>query len=236
MFLTAVLWRVLDSLTVAVSSLEMVELNVSGEMEPLELGSLIMTVSIAYYAESCCTIVVAYLLLFLFPAMIIGFVERRQTVSEGDGPPTADLSENFINVATLRVSEAEHTMLFQILPIGTANVASFLSSFDLNFDALFGTTTEGDPIEEREILLPGRSIIASRRIDIRKDFEIEDEECFSLRISPIAVPGQKDVFMCNDDETNSTDFFCVHTICIEDDDGKMAKYSAIIYIDFNTIM
>ena len=53
--------------------------------------------------------------------MVIGFTEERQCVSENEVPGVYV----YIELATLRVSERSQTMLYRLLPIGTATVASF---------------------------------------------------------------------------------------------------------------
>ena len=72
-------------------------------------------------------------------------------------------------------------------------------------------------------MLPGINFIVPLSTAIRNDFLSEAEECYSLRIFPIAIPGLREVFMCNDDDTNPTNYFCTHTICIQDDDGKVMR-------------
>ena len=154
--------------------------------------------------------------------MVIGFTERRRTVSEGHVPGVEEFPLE-IDVATLRVSEREHwRMLYRVLSSGTARVVSFEFRDNLDYDARFGFV-EADPIEQRDQLLPGRDIINPLITAIRNDFIPEDEECYSIQISPIDIPGLKEFFMCDFVNTSSTPpmgFFCEHTICIEDDDGN----------------
>ena len=151
--------------------------------------------------------------------MVIGFTERRRTVSEGLVPGVDEFSLE-INVVNLTKSETEHIILYRLLSSGTATVVSFGFFGDLDFDARFGA--EGDPIEFIYVLLPG-SMISPLVTRIRNDFLIEAEECYSIRIFPILIPGLREFFMCDFVDTSSTppmSFFCEHTICIEDDDGK----------------
>ena len=56
--------------------------------------------------------------------MIIGFTERRRTVSEGL-IPGVDEFPLYIDVAILRMSERQHRMLYRVLSSGTATVVSF---------------------------------------------------------------------------------------------------------------
>ena len=153
--------------------------------------------------------------------MVIGFTERMQTVSEGLFPGVDEFSLE-INVATLRVSEREHIMLYRVLSSGTATVVSFAFFDNLDFDARFGGV-QADPIEQEDRLLPGRNSTGPLQTAIRNDFIPEDEECYSIQISPIDIPGLRELFMCDFVDTSSTppiSFFCEHTICIANDDGK----------------
>ena len=136
-----------------------------------------------------------------------------------------------IDVATLRASERVHRMLYRVLSSGTAAVVSFAFFDNLDFDARFGVV-QADPIEQEDQLLPLRDFIDPLITAIRNDFIPEDEECYSIQISPIDIPGLKELFSCDFVDTSSTppmDFFCAHTICIEDDDGKIN----VIYKTFN---
>ena len=84
---------------------------------------------------------------------------------------------------------------------GRVNQASPLS----NIDAIFGT----DETQESHDLSLGRDFIG---VIIVNDFIPEEMECFTLQITP------PDTLTCNQDEDNATDYFCLHTVCIEDDD------------------
>ena len=158
-------------------------------------------------------------ILILPLVMVIGFTERRRTVSESD-----DSLRLFINVITLRVSEREYRMLYRVLPSGTATVVSFVNFNMIDFDARFGAS-EADPIEQLDVLLPGQDFIIPMPVQIINDIVPEDEECFSIQISPINIPGLRELFMCDFvDNTIPLNIFCEHTICIEDDDGKVVLY------------
>ena len=153
--------------------------------------------------------------------MVIGFTERRRTVSE-DLKQGVDEFPLAIDVAILMVSEREHRMLYRVLSSGTARVVSFGFRDNLDYDARFGTI-QTDPIEQEDQLLPGRDSIFPLQTAIRNDFVPEDEKCYSIQISPIDIPGLKELFICDFVDTSSTppmSFFCEHTICIEDGDSK----------------
>ena len=156
-------------------------------------------------------------ILILPLVMVIGFTERRRTVSESD-VPVADSLQLLINVSTLRVSEREYRMLYRVLSSGTATVVSFNM---VDFDARFGAIET----EQLDVLLPGSDFISPLSVQIINDIVPEDEECFSIRISPINIPGLRELFMCDFvDNTIPLSIFCEHTICIEDDDGKVVLY------------
>ena len=154
--------------------------------------------------------------------MVIGFTEERQCVAENE-VPGVDSFPVFIEPATLRVSEREHRMLYRLLASGAATVVSFASFFATDFDVRFGGI-EGNPIEEMDFLDPGEDTVRPRRTLIINDFIPEDEECFTIQISPIHIPGLRELFMCDFVDmstTPPTNYFCEHTICIKDDDGKI---------------
>ena len=154
--------------------------------------------------------------------MVIGFTEERQCIPE-DLIPGVNEFPVLIELAILTVSEREYRMLFRLLASGAANVVSFASFFETDFDARFGGE-EADPIEEIDFLDPGENMVTSRRTQIINDFTPEDEECFTIQISPIDIPGLRELFMCDFVDmstTPPTNYSCEHTICIKDDDGKI---------------
>ena len=69
--------------------------------------------------------------------MVIGFTEERQYVSENQVPGVNEFLV-FIELATLRISEREHRMLYRLLSNGTAIVVSFASFSAKDFDARYG--------------------------------------------------------------------------------------------------
>ena len=154
------------------------------------------------------------------PVMIIGFTTRSQTVSEGDAPPGSDFNVLTIDVATERISERVHTIVFRHLEsASTAIVQSFLIQRDPAFDALFGNE-DNDPLEEIFHLQPGENVIPSRVTEVLNDFRFEDDECYTIRIVITDYWGGRELFTCNHDADMADNFFCLHTICITNDDGK----------------
>ena len=160
--------------------------------------------------------------------MIIGFTERRRTISEGIVPEGEDEFRLTYNVSALRTSERDHSMTFRLLEgISTATVNTRQELGDLNIlrdnDAVFGEVRVGDaPIEVSLRLFLGRTTLPrDLPTFIRADFNAEDDECYSVEIFAVDVPGVRQLFTCNDDQDNATNYFCEHEICIIDDDGKV---------------
>ena len=168
--------------------------------------------------------------------MVIGFTERRRTVSEGIVP--AGLT---YPVAALRTSERNHPMIFRLLEgSSTATVITEEESEDPdllhNSDALFGKQREKNgPIKVSLNLTVGRTtLLQNLSTLIRDDINPEDDECYSVQIFAVDVPGVRQLFTCNS-EADATDYFCVHEICIIDDDGKV--YHIIIsHLTLSTII
>ena len=124
----------------------------------------------------------------------------------------ADAFQLFINVATERQSERYHQIIFTHLG-GTATVVSF-TSLTSDYDARFGV----QEVIYYDFLLPLESTVRPLPIEIRNDFITEAHECFTIGISPSFSEGDRDIFRCNPD--TESNFFCKHTICIINDDGK----------------
>ena len=157
-----------------------------------------------------------------FSAMVIGFSQRIQTVCENEVLPGEDVTPIEIGVATLRTAEREHPMVFRLQSGGTAIVEPRNDIQNQLFDALYGIKVVPDaPIQEEFDLERLVAVIPSLQADIRNDFRPEDEECFTIRIFPVDVPGRRKLFYCNEDEDAATNFFCETTICICDDDGRL---------------
>ena len=152
--------------------------------------------------------------------MIIGFTNRSQTVSEGDAPTGSDFNRLTIGIATKRISERNHTILFRHLESrSTAIVQNNVLQRNPLFDAIFGNE-DNDPIEERFPLLPGETVIPPRVTEVLNDFRPEDDECYTIGIFTTDQTGARDLLTCNDDDDMADDFFCLHTICITNDDGR----------------
>ena len=156
---------------------------------------------------------------FIILVMVIGFTQRMVTISESMALPGEDFFNIDISVSTLRTSEREHPMVFRLQE--STSSAIVVPGGDLSnkfLDAVFGTRAHSDDLIQQEFDLDVLvETIPSLPVDIRNDFFIEDEECFTIRIYAVDVPGRLELFRCNEEGPN---FFCKHTICIQDDDGK----------------
>ena len=159
--------------------------------------------------------------------MIIGFTERRRTVSEGILPEGDDELRLTYDVAAQRTSERDHLMTFRLLEhISTATVNTRQELGDLNIlrnnDAVFGEVRVGGAPIEVSRSLPLRSTTLPQDLPtfIRNDFDAEDEECYTVHVFADDVPGVRELFTCNS-EADATNYFCEHEICIIYDDGKV---------------
>ena len=157
--------------------------------------------------------------------MVIGFTQSVRTVCECDVTEGEDLFPIDIEVATLRLAEREHPIVFRLQSVGTAIVEPHSDIQNLLFDALFGTREDADGLIDVEFNLENlQATIPPLPAQIRNDLRPEDEECFTIRIFPLYVPGRNELFSCNEDDSGEDNYFCEIKICIEDDDGKLWKH------------
>ena len=152
--------------------------------------------------------------LYVIAAMIIGFTQRRQTVSEADGLITVD-------VRSMVLSEINYNVSFGAPASNmgkNASVGDNQATNILDHDALFGAfnATTGY-LESFRLLINGSTVLSTPlTLTIVNDFNPEPIECFTIGIASPDVAGDHE---CFDDVDNSDSFFCLHEICIEDDDG-----------------
>ena len=179
----------------------------------------------------------------LISAAIIGFSQRRQTVSEAGSPQSGDLFPIIIPVNAVRPAEMDTDLLFRVVDtLSNATVDAVDNQVDFLFDALFGVRFEDEFLEEQRALLIGTSELSPPLTAfIRKDFRLEEQECFTIEILPLEVTfgsgenGEFQTFSCNEDGVNAVDNFCFHTICIEDDDGKLSSKSRLFVFHLSTL-
>ena len=158
--------------------------------------------------------------------MIIGFAERRRTVSESMAPPGEDTFSLPIGVAMFRTAEREHPMDFILQVSSTSAIVEPIGAVsDQLYDATFGTRQYiDDPVEEFLVLESMGDTIQPLTTFIRNDFRVEDQECFTIRVLPVDIPGRRELFACNEDVIGATNHFCLTEVCIEDDDGMYLHF------------
>lgn len=158
--------------------------------------------------------------MFFSVPLKIGFTQRIQTVSEADVPSGDDLSLLQIPVTADRISERDHRLVFHLLESSSTALVVDNNFPSAAFDAIIGfrSSPESQITVYYDLRRGGSELPFPLRIFIRNDFLIEDEECFLIRLMSADVANSAQ-FTCNDDESGATNFFCEHTICIEDDDG-----------------
>ena len=156
--------------------------------------------------------------------MIIGFTTRTVYVPENNSQPGFDVWLLTIEVATMRTAEREHPMIFRVQGASSSAIVEPIGDVvDPLYDAIFGTRDNtGEPIEEFFELRALEDTIEYRIAFIRDDRRPEDQECFTIRIFPVEVPGRRELFTCNEDDSGATNYFCQAEICIENDDGRFA--------------
>ena len=155
--------------------------------------------------------------------MLIGFTQRFRTVSESSSLEGEDLFTIHIDVATPTTAEREHPMIFRLQPSGTAIVEPGNDIQNHLFDAIFGNRLYHGPIQEEFNLEHLVTTIPPLQAQIRDDLRPEEEECFTIRIFPLDIPGRRELFDCNEGDSDATNYFCETTICILDDDGRCSR-------------
>ena len=159
--------------------------------------------------------------------MIIGFTQRRQTVSEAYGPfPQNQSFLITVDVRAMGVSEINYNILFEVPASNMGRTANVGDNTNILFDhdALFGNlnATTGD-LEDLRLLFSGTTHLSSPlTLTIVNDINPEHMECFTIDITSPDVAGDRDIYECFDDDYNIDSFFCLHDICIEDDDGLLS--------------
>ena len=139
--------------------------------------------------------------------MIIGFRQRSQTIPESDVVLSLDVHSSIL-------SELDYEVQFHLQQRSRSTFNGLNDQFDVQF---VNWDDSSDPLKFSSKVPNGSlDIAALPKIRVENDSFIELEECYTVAmLSPDGVES----FTCNIDEENSTDFFCLHTICIEDDEG-----------------
>ena len=181
--------------------------------------------------DNYCNLVFLATLQFYPTVMIIGFTERRRTVSESMVPSGADTFSLLIGVATLRTAEREHPVNFRLQEASSSAIVEPIgAAVNPFYDATFVRSNNIDePIEELFFLGALGDTIPPLTTFLRNDFRIEEVECFTIRLFPFDFP---ELFLCNEDGVGATNYFCETEICIEDDDG-IAKWPFRYYFSYH---
>ena len=140
-------------------------------------------------------------------------------MSESGAAPGFDGHDIAVRISSSGSERRDFPVRIRVTSPLSASVEATNVQFDSDFDVLFGTRLKrDDPITYNLNIEKG---VFSSEITafVRQDFVPEPQECFTLIISGLDSSGYRDISSCNDDSTDSTDYFCQHTICIQDDDG-----------------
>ena len=152
-------------------------------------------------------------------AMTIGFTQRRQTVSEADRQ-NQSFTVN-VEISSMLQSETSYAVTFKA-PANNMGLVGCNQPLNLlDYDALFEnfnvTTGHFDGLR---LQINGSMVLSTPlTLTIANDFNPELVECFTISIASPDVAKDRDIFECFDDDDNMDMYFCLHEICIEDDDG-----------------
>ena len=144
---------------------------------------------------------------------------------ENNTEPGGDVWLLPIEVATVRTAEREHPMNFRLQVSSSSAIVEPIGAVaNPLYDATFGSRHNiDDPIEVYFVLEALQDTIPPLTTFIINDRRPEDKkECFTIRIFPGDFIGRRELFACNEDDSGADNYFCQHTICIEDDDGRFA--------------
>ena len=146
--------------------------------------------------------------------MLIGFTNQTQTVEE------TRIGILPVLISTKRDSELSWDIMFHHVDVVADNIAIVKSlEYDgTGFDAQFGAKNM-DPLQENGTLEMGEKTIRPLFTQIRDDLLPEMTECFQLSITFVPAEGIREGAKCDDELER---FFCTHTICILDNDGKVS--------------
>ena len=159
-----------------------------------------------------------YYVYFLYPEMFIGFTQRSQTVSESYIPPGFAGFVPRIQINSTGSERRDYSVRIRVTT-SNATVEGFNIQYDTSYDAVFGRRNEADDQISENITITKGTFKSKLLAIIVPDFLPEGLECFTLKITGLDYEGFRDISSCNEDDTHPTNYFCEHTICIEDDDG-----------------
>ena len=139
-------------------------------------------------------------------------------MSESGAAPGFDGHDITVRISSSGSERRDFPVRIRVTSL-SASVEANNVQFDSDFDVLFGTRLNRDDLITYDLNIAKRVFSSEITAFIRQDFVPEPQECFTLRISGLDSPGYRDISSCNEDSTDSTGYFCQHTICIQDDDG-----------------
>ena len=151
-------------------------------------------------------------------AMILGFGERRQTISEAETLSGQGGINREIFITSLRTSEIEYRVGTRSVIEGKPRIEPSDDIQDPLFDGTFGSREVNtiNNLVQSEDLNIGSTVSVPLSLFIRDDNLPEEEECFELSIFPVNTPTMTETFQCN---IFGDEFLCQQEICIVDDDG-----------------
>ena len=152
-------------------------------------------------------------------AMILGFGERRQTVSEAEVWSGQEYINRQIFITSLRTSEVSHIVGVRSVIRGEPIIEPAYGIIENPmFDGLFGNREHNtiNNLVFMEVLEVNTTMMPALQVSIRDDFFLEEEECFTLSIFQVYPEFFTENFICN---MAGTQFLCIHEICITDNDG-----------------
>ena len=147
--------------------------------------------------------------------MILGFGERRQTVSEADAPPGEEFIDLNILITSLRRSEIPYFVGVRSVIEGQPIIEPVDDIQNIMYDGTFGIREPNtiNNLVSSDVLDVNTVMLFPLQVTIRDDFLPETEECFELSIFHQGLDIE---FACN---TAGDEFLCQHEICIVDDEG-----------------
>ena len=150
--------------------------------------------------------------------MILGFGEKRQTVSEADALPGEEFIVLEIFITSLRISEIPYRVGVRSVIEGEPIVEPSFDIQNVMVDGVFGSREENtiNNLVTMEELRVNTSMLSALQVTIRDDNLPEEEECFEMSIFPVNPDAMSEIFLCN---MVGTEFLCKHKICIVDNDG-----------------
>ena len=158
--------------------------------------------------------------------MVIGFIQRTQTVSESQAPENSDRFDIPLDVRAMIISEKAFVVYFRVLS-SSRNTEVEATKLNLILDppdALFGIRDDAgaDITDTRNLVILNDILETPLETTIIDDFLPKNLEFFEIGIDLPDTDGL-DNFRCrNDEKIPSPDsFFCKHTVFIVDDDGQL---------------